>query len=183
MVSQGPADTRFVRLVLVPLAEFQAIFVNSIKQHITWCIWPLDDFVVYTSLTKFYMPVSLLVGCFVLNICSHCRLGSALRVSKLLCMHSCAGLPLPTSVMSTLETLECIIDNASSSSELEVLRANLQDEWSACHWVEEYGLRTNTSWIVESVQSTARCQKWESRFSSPEKTGASHSLRSVLIIF
>ncbi|XP_077548927.1 uncharacterized protein LOC144162321 [Haemaphysalis longicornis] len=61
--------------------------------------------------------------------------------------------------MSTAEPPECIRDDASSSSELEVLRANLQDEGSACHWVEEYGLRTNTSWIVESVQSTARCQK------------------------
>lgn len=61
--------------------------------------------------------------------------------------------------MAATDAVVCVRDDASSSSEVEVLRANLHDERAACEWVEQYGLRTNTSWIVDSVKPTKRCQR------------------------
>ncbi|CAN8007065.1 unnamed protein product [Ixodes pacificus] len=61
--------------------------------------------------------------------------------------------------MAATDAVVCVRDDASSSSEVEVLRANLADERAACEWVEQYGLRTNTSWIVDSVKPTKRCQR------------------------
>ncbi|EEC14509.1 hypothetical protein IscW_ISCW011724 [Ixodes scapularis] len=61
--------------------------------------------------------------------------------------------------MAATDAVVCVRDDSSSSSEVEVLRANLRDERAACVWVEQYGLRTNTSWIVDSVKSTKQCQR------------------------
>ncbi|CAN8026131.1 unnamed protein product [Ixodes persulcatus] len=55
--------------------------------------------------------------------------------------------------------MESVKDNKSPSSEVEILRANLPDDVAAGRWVEDYGLRTNTSWIVDFIKSTYRCQR------------------------
>lgn len=55
--------------------------------------------------------------------------------------------------------MESVTDDKSASSEVEILRANLSDDVAAGQWVEDYGLRTNTSWIVDFIKSTYRCQR------------------------
>ncbi|XP_042142631.1 uncharacterized protein LOC8033024 [Ixodes scapularis] len=55
--------------------------------------------------------------------------------------------------------MESVTDDKSPSSEVEILRANLSDDVAAGQWVEDYGLRTNTSWIVDFIKSTYRCQR------------------------
>lgn len=53
----------------------------------------------------------------------------------------------------------CLRDDSASSNQLEVLRASFTDEYGACRWVEEYALRTNTSWNVDFSKSAARCER------------------------
>ncbi|KAL3220363.1 hypothetical protein MRX96_029929 [Rhipicephalus microplus] len=37
--------------------------------------------------------------------------------------------------------------------------SNITDERHACSWVEDYGLKTNTSWVVDFVKPTAKCER------------------------
>nr|XP_050030261.2 uncharacterized protein LOC126526388 [Dermacentor andersoni] len=60
---------------------------------------------------------------------------------------------------STHFAMECVKDDISSSTDVEVLRSNIANEDDACRWVEDYGFKTNTSWVVHFVQPTARCQR------------------------
>ncbi|KAL3242568.1 hypothetical protein MRX96_047713 [Rhipicephalus microplus] len=69
-----------------------------------------------------------------------------------------------TSESSACETsahsaIECVKDNESSSPDVDVLRANITDERHACSWVEDYGLKTNASWVVDFVKPTAKCER------------------------
>ncbi|KAH6919549.1 hypothetical protein HPB50_029465 [Hyalomma asiaticum] len=61
--------------------------------------------------------------------------------------------------MSARRQLECVKDNESSTPDTEVLRANITTEHEACRWVEEYGMSTNTSWVVNFAKPTARCER------------------------
>ncbi|KAH7985088.1 hypothetical protein HPB51_026881 [Rhipicephalus microplus] len=60
---------------------------------------------------------------------------------------------------SAHSAIECVKDNESSSPDVDVLRANITDERHACSWVEDYGLKTNTSWVVDFVKPTAKCER------------------------
>ncbi|XP_075731962.1 uncharacterized protein LOC119187259 [Rhipicephalus microplus] len=60
---------------------------------------------------------------------------------------------------SAHSAIECVNDNESSSPDVDVLRANITDERHACSWVEDYGLKTNTSWVVDFVKPTAKCER------------------------
>nr|XP_037279999.1 uncharacterized protein LOC119172965 [Rhipicephalus microplus] len=60
---------------------------------------------------------------------------------------------------STHSAIECVKDNESSSPDVDELRANIIDECHACSWVEDYGLKTNTSWVVDFVKPTAKCER------------------------
>ncbi|KAL3218572.1 hypothetical protein MRX96_050680 [Rhipicephalus microplus] len=65
---------------------------------------------------------------------------------------------------SAHSAIECVKDNESSSPDVDVLRANITDERQACSWVEDYGLKTNTSWVVDFVKPTAKCERPERPF-------------------
>ncbi|KAL3187043.1 hypothetical protein MRX96_026134 [Rhipicephalus microplus] len=60
---------------------------------------------------------------------------------------------------SAHSAIECVRDNESSWPDVDVLRANITDERHACSWVEDYGLKTNTSWVVDFVKPTAKCER------------------------
>ncbi|KAL3218946.1 hypothetical protein MRX96_050584 [Rhipicephalus microplus] len=60
---------------------------------------------------------------------------------------------------SAHSTIKCVKDNESSSPDVYVLRANITDERHACSWIEDYYLKTNTSWVVDFVKPTAKCER------------------------
>ncbi|KAH8035990.1 hypothetical protein HPB51_015520 [Rhipicephalus microplus] len=60
---------------------------------------------------------------------------------------------------SAHSAIECVKDNESSSPDGDVLRANITDERHACSWVEDYGLKTNTSWVVDFVNPAAKSER------------------------
>ncbi|KAH7965748.1 hypothetical protein HPB49_010359 [Dermacentor silvarum] len=55
--------------------------------------------------------------------------------------------------------MECVKDHVNSCTDVEVLRSNITNDDDASRWVEEYGLKTNTSWVVDFAQPTAKCQR------------------------
>ncbi|KAL3171477.1 hypothetical protein MRX96_013682 [Rhipicephalus microplus] len=55
------------------------------------------------------------------------------------------------------QPLEVVRDDQQSTEHESVFRANLADEDAVNEWIEAYGVRTNTSWIVWRVQSVGEC--------------------------
>lgn len=51
------------------------------------------------------------------------------------------------------DSLLCVEDSESSTTDMKVLRCNLADVAAAEHWIQRHSAQTNTCWIVKDTKT------------------------------